>query len=137
MPAQPTIHLTALAGAPATETQRLGLKSPAQMVGLVQQHIGRRYRVTGTPTILDAPQDPLRGGRRDDAQRARELQHVFRDEHVRALVAIRGGAWFTRILPRIDFGLLARRKNPLYIFGFSEMTTLVNLDLVLYFRAAR
>lgn len=127
MPAKPKIHLTALASGLASETERLGLKSPADLVKLVQQRIGPGYRVTGTPAILAATQDPLKGGRRDDPQRARELQTVLKDENVRALVAIRGGAWFTRVIPRIDFEVLARRKNPLYIFGFSEMTTLVNI----------
>jgi muramoyltetrapeptide carboxypeptidase len=127
MPAKPKIHLTALASGLASETRRLGLKSPADLVKLVQQRIGADYRVTGTPAILDATQDPLNGGRRDDPQRARELQKVLKDENVRALVAIRGGAWFTRVIPKINFEILARRKSPLYIFGFSEMTTLVNI----------
>jgi len=127
MPAKPVIHLTALAGTLSTEAQRLGLKSPAQIVSLVQKHIGSRYRVTGTPTILNAAQDPLKGGRRDDPQRARELNKIFRDENICALVAVRGGAWFTRIIPQIDFSLLAKRKTPLYMFGFSEMTTLINI----------
>ena len=83
MPAKPAIHLTALAGALSTEAQRLRLKSPAQIVSLVQKHIGSRYRVTGTPTILNAAQDPLKGGRRDDPQRARELNKIFRDENLR------------------------------------------------------
>ncbi len=41
------------------------------------------------------------------------------------MIAIRGGAWFARILDRIDFDVLNRRHRPIYIFGFSEMTPLI------------
>jgi muramoyltetrapeptide carboxypeptidase LdcA involved in peptidoglycan recycling len=44
-----------------------------------------------------------------------------------AIVAASGGAYFTRILPHLDFSSLARRSRPLWALGFSEMTTLVGI----------
>jgi muramoyltetrapeptide carboxypeptidase LdcA involved in peptidoglycan recycling len=40
-------------------------------------------------------------------------------------VTVRGGAWFARLLDQIDFDVLKRRRRPIHIFGFSEMTPLI------------
>ncbi|MBU0617557.1 MAG: hypothetical protein KKI02_07555, partial [Planctomycetes bacterium] len=42
-------------------------------------------------------------------------------------VAAAGGAYFSRILPHLDFSPLTRRRAPLWALGFSEMTNFVNL----------
>ena len=47
------------------------------------------------------------------------------DDNVAALVTIRGGAWFARVLDAIDWDVLKRRRRTLFLFGFSEMTPLV------------
>jgi muramoyltetrapeptide carboxypeptidase len=61
----------------------------------------------------------------DDDARAKEIQTALADDGIAALVTIRGGAWFSRVLDRIDSDVLKRRKKTIHIFGFSEMTTLV------------
>lgn len=104
-----------------------GLTSPAQLVELFQANIGPRYRITGDLELLGAKEDELRGGRRDDERRAADIAAALADDGVAALLSVRGGAWFTRVLPRIDFSVLHRRTTRVAVFGFSELTTLVNI----------
>jgi len=92
-----------------------------------EEALGGRYRVTSDPQCLTAHEDDRHGGRSDDARRARDLQRALRDDRVHAVVAVAGGAWFTRILRRIDFGVLRRRRTRLWVLGMSEMTPLINI----------
>jgi muramoyltetrapeptide carboxypeptidase len=80
-------------------------------------------------------EEPWHGGRRDDAARVRDLQAALDDPRTAAIVAASGGAYFSRILPHLDFSGLARRRPPLWALGFSEMTTLVGY--VASFRGGR
>jgi len=77
--------------------------------------------------LLTAEEDLARGGRFDDARRVRDLQRAIDDENCAAIVAASGGGFFARILPNVDFSGLSRRKGRLWAFGFSEMTSLVNV----------
>ncbi len=101
--------------------------SPAEFIDLVQDLVGASYRVTGSEETLGVEEDELAGGRSDDRQRAVDVQQALADDHVVAIVALRGGAWFTRILPLIDLSVLDKRSQPIAVFGFSELTTLVNI----------
>jgi muramoyltetrapeptide carboxypeptidase len=101
--------------------------SGAELVTLVQEAIGPNYQVSGNELILDAVEDESRGGRSDDRLRAEDLQQALADSDIAAIVALRGGAWFTRILPLIDFAVLDRRERRIAVFGFSELTGLVNI----------
>lgn len=92
---------------------------------LIVGAVGPAYAVTINADLLTAREDDKDGGRADDAARAAEIQSALADDDVAALVTIRGGAWFVRLLDRIDFEVLAKRRRPLHIFGFSEMTPLV------------
>jgi len=105
----------------------LGYASAASLINAIQQRVGTAYRVTGETRLIDAVEDENKGGRRDDALRARDLQAALADDRVKAIVSLRGGSWLTRILPRIDFDVLARRKTPVALFGFSELTTVINI----------
>jgi len=95
------------------------------MVAIAQQAVGDRYTITANAKMVLAKQNDEKGGRSDDVQRAREIQKTLADDHVAALVTLRGGSWFTRVLDRINFDVLRQRKKPLYLFGFSEMTSLI------------
>ncbi len=86
--------------------------------------IGSDWQVRGRSDLIWAPFQPDRAGRTDDAERAADLQAALADDRVGAIVALRGGAWLLRILPRIDFGVLASRRKPVMLFGFSEWTCL-------------
>ena len=58
-----------------------------------------------------------------DADRARDLNAMFADASVDAIVALRGGWGCARILPLIDYE--AVRQNPKIIMGFSDVTALL------------
>jgi muramoyltetrapeptide carboxypeptidase len=124
---RPTIHLLSVAGSDRELPGQLGLNSSAELVEWIQDVVGEPYRVTADLALMDAVVRPERGGRWDDAARARDLQRALGDDRVAAMISLRGGSWLTRILGRVDFDVLDRRRNPLHIFGFSELTTLVNI----------
>ncbi|SEJ36094.1 muramoyltetrapeptide carboxypeptidase [Cyclobacterium xiamenense] len=59
-----------------------------------------------------------------DAERAEDLNEMFGDKRIKAVVCIRGGSGAARILPLIDYELI--RKNPKPILGYSDITALHN-----------
>ena len=59
-----------------------------------------------------------------DESRAAELNAMFRDPQVKAIVCLRGGYGSPRILDRIDYALL--EKNPKVLVGYSDITALLN-----------
>lgn len=122
---QSRIHITAIASAARDAVTRLGIQSAKGLVELVQRAIGDQYRVTANERMIFAREVDPKGGRFDDHERIREVETVLADDNVAALVTLRGGAWFTRILDRINWDVLRRRQRKIYIFGFSEMTSLI------------
>ncbi len=130
MAARPTrrrIHLIAHANPATRDVKRLGMGNTAGYLRFVRAHLPAGVRVTAAPRLFDAVEDQGRGGRRDDDARVRDLQDALDDPATAAIVAVSGGAYFSRLLPRLDFSPLARRRSPLWALGFSEMTSLVNL----------
>lgn len=121
------IHLSAPAASCRPLLRRLGLESAEELLAVVQEVVAPNHVVTGDAELIQAGEDELRGGRDDDARRAADIEMALADDATRAIVTLRGGAWFTRILPRIDFSVLDRRQTPVFVFGFSELTTLVNI----------
>lgn len=57
-----------------------------------------------------------------DDERLEDLHRAFSDTSVDAVWCIRGGYGCTRILPRVDFDLIAR--NPKVLVGYSDITAL-------------
>ncbi|GMU36636.1 MAG: peptidase S66 [Phycisphaerae bacterium] len=121
------VHICAPAGSCRRYLEGLGVPSAAAFLDRVRFWLRGEFSVTGDPRLLETDEDDRRGGRRDDDARAEDLMQAFADDATRAIVALRGGAWLTRVLPRIDFSLLDRRTTPVAVFGFSEITSLVNL----------
>lgn len=124
---QPVIHLASVAGSTRKLLADLACADARDLIGRVQAAVGDGYRVDGDAALIEAAEDDDHGGRADDAERAACVTRCLGDEGVAAFVALRGGAWLTRILDRIDFAVLARRRRPIAIFGFSELTTLLNI----------
>lgn len=125
MPAR-RIHLTAPAAPARKIVQSLGVSNAKGLIRFVTDAIDARYAVTtDDPTLLLACEDEHQGGRDDDDARIAQLNGILADDDVAALVSLRGGAWFSRLVDRIDWPALDRRTSPLAIFGFSELTTLV------------
>ncbi len=57
-----------------------------------------------------------------DQQRAADVNAMYADDSVRAVLAVRGGWGSARILPFLNFGLI--RANPKLLIGFSDITAL-------------
>lgn len=123
------VHVLAHANPATKDVARLGLRSADEVLASIREHAADgspALRITGTPALWETEEDEQRGGRRDDSARVRDIQHALDDPRTLAIVALSGGAYFSRIVPELRFDALAQRQTPLWAFGFSEMTTLVN-----------
>src|SRR5574337_1021843 len=116
----PRIHLLAHANPIGKDLARFGFRDLDEYLRCVRENLPADFRLTYDRRLLLAEEDQARGGRRDDAGRIRDVQNALDDPDTRAIVAASGGAYFTRLLPHLDFSGLARRANPLWAFGFSE-----------------
>jgi len=58
-----------------------------------------------------------------DVDRAEELQQLWQDDEVAALMAVRGGFGCLRLLELLDFTMF--RDNPKLLIGFSDLTALL------------
>jgi muramoyltetrapeptide carboxypeptidase len=123
----PVIHLLAAASTCQPLLGCFKVRSYRRIVELAQQAVGPGYEVTGDTALMSPRFDERRGGRRDDERRCRDLQHALACDRTAAIVTLRGGAWFTRLLPHLDFNVLGHRQRVVHVFGFSELTTLVNI----------
>jgi muramoyltetrapeptide carboxypeptidase len=121
------VHLIAHAGAPRKDIARFGFADADAYFAFIRQHLPAPLRLTFLRRCFEVEENEPRGGRHDDAARVRDLQNALDDPRTMAIVSASGGAYFTRILPHLDFSVLAGRATPLWALGFSEMTTLVNL----------
>ena len=121
------VHLLSAANPVGPDLARFGFDGLVAYLAFIRAHLPDGLRLTASRAVLAAVEDVERGGRRGDARRLRDLQAALRDPHTPALVASNGGAYFSRILPHVDFSALARRRAPLTVFGFSELTGLVNV----------
>ncbi|GAB2608743.1 S66 peptidase family protein [Belliella aquatica] len=59
-----------------------------------------------------------------DEERAGDLNSMFADDEVKAIICIRGGSGAARILPMIDYKSI--KKNPKPLLGYSDITALHN-----------
>lgn len=57
-----------------------------------------------------------------DEERAQELNDMFRDSSVKAIIALRGGSGSARILDKLDYPAI--KKNPKIFIGYSDITAL-------------
>lgn len=127
MKSKPIIHLLSVAGGVGDLAAKLGLHSSQDLIQLAQQTVGPAYAVTANRQLMEARIDDQRGGRRDDKQRIADLEQSLANDETRAIVPLRGGAWLTRLLDEVDFEVVARRQTPVFFFGYSELTTVVNI----------
>ena len=65
-----------------------------------------------------------------DADRAADVNAMFADERVQAILTMRGGWGCNRILPLLDYDLI--RRHPKILMGFSDITSLL---LAIYARS--
>lgn len=121
------VHLIAHAGPPRMDIARFGFADAGRYIAFVRRQLPAPLRLTCARRFFEVEEDEPRGGRGDDAARVRDLQAALDDPRTLAIVAAKGGAYFSRILPHLNFSVLAKRRTPLWAIGFSEMTTLVNV----------
>jgi muramoyltetrapeptide carboxypeptidase len=121
------MHLIAPAGSLQAFYRHLKVNDGAEMLSLFQEYLGPEVALSADRSILDALEDEHRGGRNDDDARARDISAALADDSIAGVLAVRGGAWFARILPKIDFGALDRRTVPVTVVGFSELTPFINI----------
>ncbi len=57
-----------------------------------------------------------------DVERAGDLNAMFADEEVKAIVCVRGGSGAARLLPLLDYDTI--RRNPKVLLGYSDITAL-------------
>ena len=57
-----------------------------------------------------------------DAERAGDLNTMFADKQVKAIVCVRGGSGAARLLPLLDYSVI--RQNPKVLLGYSDITAL-------------
>ncbi len=57
-----------------------------------------------------------------DAERAGDLNRMFADTGVKAIVCTRGGSGAARLLPLLDYAMI--RRNPKALLGYSDITAL-------------
>lgn len=57
-----------------------------------------------------------------DQQRAADINEMFGDKRVKAIMVVRGGYGSPRLLPLIDYGLV--KRNPKVFVGYSDLTAL-------------
>lgn len=57
-----------------------------------------------------------------DQERADDVNAMFADNDVKAIIAVRGGYGTPRILPLLDYSLI--KKNPKILVGYSDLTAL-------------
>ena len=57
-----------------------------------------------------------------DEERAKEFNEMFRDDSVKAVIALRGGSGAARILDKLDYNAIA--ENPKIFVGYSDITAL-------------
>ena len=57
-----------------------------------------------------------------DDERAKELNDMFKDPTIKAIIALRGGSGAARILDKIDYAAIA--NNPKIFIGYSDITAL-------------
>ena len=65
-----------------------------------------------------------------DADRAADVNAMFADKEVRAILSLRGGWGCNRILPLLDYELI--RRHPKILLGYSDITSLL---LAIYARS--
>lgn len=60
----------------------------------------------------------------NDLERAHDLNEMFRNEDVKAIICFRGGYGSMRMIKYIDLSLI--KKNPKFFCGYSDITLLLN-----------
>jgi muramoyltetrapeptide carboxypeptidase len=89
-----------------------------QIATEVMQALGLKVK---TGAHLTARRGHLAG---TDAERAGDINAMFADKDVKAIICLRGGSGAARLLPLLDYTLI--KNNPKILLGYSDITALHN-----------
>ena len=110
---------------PLSKGDTIGLVSPSsatddsfnlQLAREAMEALGFKVK---TGAHYDARRGHLAG---TDAQRAGDLNAMFADRTIKAIVCTRGGSGAARLLPLLDYESI--RRNPKVLLGYSDITAL-------------
>jgi len=97
----------------------IGELRPADVEAVTTSLEGLGMRVKNGARVEDCARNvPV-----SDVDRARELNALFEDRAVKAILPIRGGWGCARLLPHLDYDLI--RRNPKVLLGFSDAAALL------------
>lgn len=107
----------------------LGVIAPASPFDRQKFHDGIRFIEklgfsTYCPEAIFEQQQYLAG---PDYLRARTLNEMFANPDIKGIICARGGYGTLRIIPQINFDIIA--ENPKLFIGFSDITVLLNMLL--------
>lgn len=109
---------------------------PGDQVGLISPSAAtsQRMEFTFAKEALEALDLKVRQGKNlknrrghlagTDEERAADLNEMFSDPGIKAVICIRGGSGAARILPLIDYPMI--KQNPKTLLGYSDITALHN-----------
>lgn len=110
---------------PLAKGDTIGLVSPSSATddSLNLQLAREAMEALGFTVKTGAHYDARRGHLAGtDAQRAGDLNAMFADKAVKAIVCTRGGSGAARLLPLLDYAVI--RRNPKVLLGYSDITAL-------------
>jgi muramoyltetrapeptide carboxypeptidase len=126
-PLQNQHELAKLLPNPLQEGDLVGLISPSAATSDIMQFTFAKeaMEALGFKVILGKNLQNRRGHLAGtDQERASDLNEMFANKKVKAVICIRGGSGAARILPLIDYKTI--KKNPKPILGYSDITALHN-----------
>ena len=105
---------------------RIGIIAPASPFDPDLFQVGLKVisELGWTPVVPRAIWDKKGYLAGEDAHRAAQIHRMFADPSIDAVICARGGFGAMRLLPMLDFDLIA--KNPKPFVGFSDITVLLN-----------
>ena len=109
---------------PLKKGDKIALVAPARFasVKLIKEASALVEEAGFTPVVFDGLSERSNQFGGDDEHRAYLLNKAFRDESIRAVLALRGGYGSVRLLPLLD--VEAYQSDPTWIVGFSDITAL-------------
>lgn len=121
------LNQSLLLPAPLKTGDKVGLISPSAATGerIEFQFAQEALEALGLEVVLGEHLKKRRGHLAGtDEERASDLNRMFEDKSVKAVICIRGGSGAARILPLINYDSI--KKNPKPLLGYSDITALHN-----------
>ncbi len=112
--------------APLRPGDRIAVIGGSYYAKMTREQLEHGVRKMGLePVIFESAQaqhGPFAG---PDSLRAHDINAAFADDSIKGIVPIKGGYGSHRVLPLLDFDLIA--KHPKFFGGFSDVTAYINL----------